>query len=604
MTAMQDPDHRQPTRSGEMIAAPLRAAGLLRATRLLPAGLLICGLLALGCGDGGIQTDLPASGQSAEGLASADPMPTQSAAVVFTEVAQEVGIDFVHNTGAFGQKWLPETMGSGCAWIDYDVDGDADALLLSGSDFDGHATARRQTMALFRNDNGLFVEVTAAAGLDSPGYTMGVTYADYDGDGDPDVYITTLGRNRLYRNDDGVFVDVAEDLGVDDDGFGSSASWFDYDRDGDPDLFTLNYVQWTPETDLFCSLDGTNKSYCTPEVYPGGVSRLYRNDGKDGFTDVTEASGIHDATGKSLGIICFDYDGDGFDDVFVANDTQPNLLFRNRGDGTFSEEGMMAGVAFDEAGVARGAMGVDITDFNRSGKPSLVVGNFSNEMLAIYNNEGAGFFIDSAPTSPAGRQSLLTLAFATFFFDFDLDGFPDIFVANGHVEDEIHKVQERVAYAQAPHLFRNLGGGRFDDVAPQSAALSEPMVARGAATADYDGDGDLDLLVVTKGGRAKLLRNDGADGTQGIHLDLVGGAGSNPDGYGARITVDVAGAVQTAWARAAHSYCSQSAKTMTFGIGSATQADEIVVYWPSGKTSRLTAIAAGSRLTVREEEAG
>ena len=559
-----------------------------------PAALLLGLIIAAGC-----------SGRPAEAPSSA-PAPVaapETAAVVFTEVALDVGIDFVHNTGAFGRKWLPETMGSGCAWIDFDLDGDPDALLLSGNDFAGHTTDRRQTMALFRNDNGRFTDVTAAAGLADPAYGMGVTYGDYDADGDPDLYITTLGRNRLYRNDGGVFVDVAGDLGVDDDGFGSSASWFDYDRDGDLDLFTLNYVDWTPATDIFCALDGTNKSYCTPEVYPGATSRLYRNDG-GGFTDVTEAAGVHDATGKALGIVCFDYDGDGFDDVFVANDTQPNFLYRNEGDGTFSEQGVMAGIAFDEAGIARGAMGVDIADFDRSGQPSLVVGNFSNEMLAIYDNEGAGFFIDSAPTSAVGRQSLLTLAFATFFFDFDLDGFPDIFVANGHVEDEIQKVQERVSYAQPAHLFRNLGGGRFDDVAPLSAPLREPMVARGAATADFDGDGDLDVLVTTKGGRARLLRNDGADGRQAIHLDLVGGAGSNPDGYGARITVDVGGEVQTAWTRAAHSYCSQSAKTMTFGLGSADRADEISVYWPSGNVSRVRAVPAGSRLTVREADAG
>ena len=560
------------------------------------ACVLLAALIAIGCGDSR-EAEPPAP-------AKPEPAPAQTALVEFTEVAAEVGIEFTHNTGAFGQKWLPETMGSGCAFVDYDLDGDADALLLSGSDFPGQASARRQTMALFRNDGGRFVDVTVAAGLADPAYSMGVTYGDYDADGDPDLYVTTLGRNRLYRNDGGAFVDVAEDLGVADEGFGSSASWFDYDGDGDLDLFTLNYVEWTPETDIFCALDGVNKSYCTPEVYPGGTSRLFRNDGEAGFTDVSASAGILDATGKALGIVCFDYDGDGFEDVFVANDTHPNFLFRNQGDGTFTEEGVMAGVAFDEAGVARGAMGVDIADYDRSGKPSLAIGNFSNEMLALYDNEGAGFFIDSAPTSAVGRQSLLTLAFGTLFFDFDLDSFPDIFVANGHVEDEIQKVQERVTYEQAPHLFRNLGAGRFDDVAPQSPALSVPIVARGAATADFDGDGDLDVLVTTKGGPAKLYRNDGADGRQAIHLDLVGGAGSNIDGYGARITVDVGGNVQTAWARGAHSYCSQSMKTMTFGIGSAPQADEIVIYWPSGKISRLSAVPAGSRLTVREVEAG
>ncbi|MGQ0720689.1 MAG: FG-GAP repeat domain-containing protein, partial [Candidatus Eiseniibacteriota bacterium] len=474
--------------------------------------------------------------------AAANPAPPGAPACM-VDVAAEVGIDFVHNTGAFGRKWLPETMGSGCAWVDYDSDGDPDAFLLSGKDFDGHPTGRRQTCALYRNDGGRFADVTAETGLATPLYAMGVAYADWDADGDPDLYVTALGPNRLYRNDGGRFTDVAREAGVGDPGFGSSVSWLDYDRDGDADLFTLNYVNWTPETDIFCSLDGTNKSYCTPEAYEGSSPRLYRNDGAR-FADVSAAAGIHDPSAKSLGILCVDYDGDGWDDVFVANDTQPNFLFHNQGDGTFVEQGVVGGVAFDEAGRARGAMGVDAADYDGSGHPSFVIGNFSNEMLALYHNEGAGFFIDAAPTSEVGRQSLLTLAFGTFFVDHDLDGRADIFVANGHVENEIQKVQSRVSYAQPPHLFHNLGDGRFQDVAPLCEELREPMVARGAASADFDGDGDLDVLVTTSGGAAKLLRNDAAGGDRFVRIRLVGGAGSNPDGYGARVRLIAGGATQ------------------------------------------------------------
>jgi len=542
------------------------------------------------------------SGTDGEGPAPTAASASPDYVVEFSDVASEAGLAFVHNTGAFGKKWLPETMGSGCAWLDHDGDGDPDALVLSGMDFDGHPTGGRQGLGLFRNDGGRFVETTSEAGLEEPLYAMGATHGDYDGDGDPDLYVTALGANRLYRNDDGRFVDVAAELGVDDPGFGSSASWFDYDKDGDLDLFTLNYVQWTPETDIRCSLDGTNKSYCTPEVYPGASSRLYRNDG-DRFVDVTEAAGIYDPTGKSLGLVCFDFDGDGWEDVFVANDTQPNFLFRNKGDGSFEEQAMMAGVAFDEAGRARGAMGADIADYDRSGRPSLVVGNFSNEMLAVYHNEGVGFFIDSAPTSDVGQQSLLTLAFGTFFLDFDLDGFEDIFVANGHVEDDVQRVQQSVSHAQVPHLFRNRGQGRFADVAPECPALAEPMVARGAAAADYDGDGDLDLLVTTKGGPVRLLRNDGAEGGQALRIELIGGSGSNPDGYGAKVTVRSGDDQQTRWARAASSYCSQGEKAITFGLGEARQADSIEVVWPSGKVSRVDDVAAGSQLVVREAEA-
>lgn len=562
--------------------------------------LIAAGALAgAGCGGGGAaRTPSPPA-------AAAEPAlkPAPDARAAFSEVAEAAGLRFEHNCGAFGRKWLPETMGSGCAWLDYDGDGDLDALLLSGKDFAGHPTGGRQTVGLFRNEGGRFTEVTRAAGMSEPVYAMGATCGDYDGDGDQDVYVTALGPNRLYRNDGGRFTDVARSLGVDDPGFGSSAAWFDYDRDGDLDLFTLNYVQWSPETDIFCTLDGTNKSYCTPEAYSGASPRLFRNeDGR--FRDVSEAAGVADSTAKALGLLCFDFDADGWEDVFVANDTQPNFLFRNRGDGTFSEEGVMAGVAFDETGRARGAMGVDAADYDHSGRPSLVVGNFSNEMLGLYHNEGKGFFIDVAPTSAVGRQSLLTLAFGTIFLDFDLDAYLDIFVANGHVEDEVDKVQRQVAYEQAPHLFRNLGGGRFEDLAPASGALAAPMVARGAAAGDYDGDGDLDLLVNTCDGPARLFRNDGADGARALRVALLGGAGSNPDGYGARVAVRAGGLTQTAWCRSGSSYCSQSEKTLTFGLGALPQADEVVVTWPSGKVSRVAGARAGATITVRESEAG
>lgn len=587
-----------------MIAAT--SAATVRATAR--AACLALGVAAVlgGCGNPGDgAADRPPAGSgdpaSSTGGPAAGGAGSGSAPAVFTEMAAAVGVDFVQNTGAFGEKWLPETMGSGCAWPDYDGDGDPDLLLLSGRDFPGHATGGRQTCALYRNDGGRFTDVTAATGLDVPTYAIGVTVADFDADGDVDFYVTALGPNRLWRNDGGRFTDVAAAMGVDDGGFGSSASWFDYDKDGDLDLFSLNYVNWSAENDIFCSLDGTNKSYCTPEAYEGSASRLYRNDGAR-FADVTEAAGVLDTSAKALGIVCIDLDGDGWEDAFIAQDTQPNLLYHNEGDGTFSEQGMIAGVAFDEAGRARGAMGVDAADYDGSGRPSLTIGNFSNEMLALYHNEGAGFFIDAAPTSNVGRESLLTLAFGAFFFDYDLDGLVDIFVANGHVENEIQKVQSRVSYAQPAHLFRNLGEGRFSDMAPGCDALSREIVGRGAAYADYDGDGDLDVAIMTSGGRARLLRNDGADGARALRIRLVGGHGSNPHGFGACVRVTAGERTQTAWARAAHSYASQSEDVLTFGLGTAAAAD-VEVAWPSGKTSRVAGAAPGKLLTVREADA-
>jgi hypothetical protein len=337
-------------------------------------------------------------------------------------------------------------------------------------------------------------------------------------------------------------------------------------------------------------------------VYPGAAARFFVNEGGR-FVDRTKEAGVHDQSGKALGLVCFDFDGDGWDDVFVSNDTQPNFLYKNNGDGSFTEQGMIAGIAYDEAGRARGAMGVDIADYDGTGRPSMIIGNFSNEMLSLYHNEGNGFFIDAAPTSEVGHQSLLTLAFGTLFLDVNLDGNVDIFVANGHVENEIQKVQSRVSYAQSPHLFMGLGGGKFDDVAPKSEILGAPMVARGAAYADYDGDGDLDILVTTNGGPAKLFRNDGTDGKRSIRIQLVGGAGTNRDGYGAKVALTTGGRTQTSWCRAGHSYCSQSENVLTFGIGDAAAAEEITVTWPSGKTSKLTNVAAGSKIVVKEAEA-
>ena len=475
------------------------------------------------------------------------PQTPRQTAVQFADVTAEAGIRFQHNNGAFGKKYLPETMGSGIAFFDFDNDGDQDLLFVNGKSWPGQRSAGPATAALYRNrGNGTFEDVTRGSGFDREIYGMGLAIGDYDNDGDPDVYLTALGPNLLLRNEGGArFVDVSAAAGVRDPGFGSSATWLDYDRDGDLDLFLLNYVQWSIESDIYCTLDGKTKSYCTPESYQGASPVFYRNEGRGKFVDATQEAGLGNPRGKGLGVAVLDFDDDGWPDLAVANDTQPNSLYRNDGKGGFTDVGVMAGIAFGENGAARGAMGIDAADYDGSGVPSLVIGNFSNEMVSLYHNEGRGFFIDVAPVSEVGRASLLTLAFGAFFFDFDLDGLQDIFITNGHVDDDIQAVQQRVSYAQPPHLFRNVGDGRFTEATDKvGEAFARPVVGRGAAYGDIDGDGDLDVAVTTNGGPAYLFRNDGASENAWIAFKLQGSA-SNREGIGAQIDLTAGGKTQS-----------------------------------------------------------
>jgi hypothetical protein len=522
-------------------------------------------------------------------------------AIVFTDVTTQAGIHFTHNAGRSGKKYLPETLGAGAAFFDADGDGWPDILLINGKDF--VPRGRRTTAALYRNNrNGTFTDVTAGSGLDIEIYGMGVAIGDYDNDGRDDVYITALDGDHLFHNEGNFkFRDVTKVSGIQNANFGSSAAWLDYDRDGKLDLFVANYVQWTEKGDLKCSLDGATKSYCTPESYKGTRSRLFHNLGGGRFEDVTERAGLGDSTSKSLGVTILDFNNDGWPDIFVANDTQPNKLYRNLGNGTFKEEGMTAGVAYGEDGVARGAMGADAGDYDRSGRPHLLVGNFSNQMLGLYHNEGNGLFVDEAPSSTVGRASLLSLSFGVFFFDYDLDGYPDIFAANGHIEDEIGRVQPKVSYRELPLLFRNLGNHKFDNVSGQlGPGFAQPMVARGAAYADYDHDGDLDLLISTNNGPAHLLRNDGGNRNHWLCVRLAG-TKSNRDGIGAVVRVESAGGKQWNMVRSGSSYCSQSDLALTFGLGKDTAAN-LEVTWPSGAQQRFQNVAANQRVLIDESK--
>ncbi len=552
---------------------------------------------AAGCGEpAGEESPDTASGPDtprAETVAAARVVP-----IVFTDVTADAGIRFTHNTGAFGEKYLPETLGAGAIWLDANGDGRQDLLLVNSTDWPGRGDGTPPT--LYRNDgNWSFTDVTRGSGLDTPIYGIGGAAADYDNDGHADLYLAALGPNRLYRGrGDGTFADVTGEAGVGDPGFSTSALWFDYDGDGHLDLFVANYVEWTAETDLFCTLDGETKSYCTPESYPGQSATLYRNRGDGTFEDVTAAAGVEAPSAKGLGVVMLDSDADGWMDLFVANDTQPNQLFRNRGDGTFEDIAVTAAVAFSETGVARAGMGADAADYADSGLPGLVIGNFSNEMLALYHNEGNGLFIDEAPRSPLGRATLLTLTFGCFFFDADLDGRLDIFAANGHVADDVGRVQSQVSHAQRPQLFRNLGGGRFEEASAAGGGLETPLVGRGAAYADADGDGDLDVVITANGGAPRLLRNDTAAGGS-LRVRLVGTA-ANRDGIGARVEATAGG--QTRWrrVRTGSSYASQSELPVTFGLGAAPRVDAVRVVWPGGRVDEVGPVEANRRITIEE----
>ncbi len=509
----------------------------------------------------------------------------------FTDVTARAGISFKHSTGATGKKYLPETLGSGCAFLDLDGDGFPDILLLNGNGLP----------ALYRNNrNGTFTDVTGASGLKINMKAMGVAAGDYDNDGRPDLYITTLDGDRLFHNEGGMrFRDVTRHSGIVNANFGTSATWFDYDRDGKLDLFVANYVEWSPAKDIYCTLDGRNKSYCTPESYKGTSSRLFHNLGNGKFEDVTQKAGLYDTTSKSLGVVVIDYDMDGWPDLLVANDTQPNKLYRNNGNGTFTERGVAAGIAFSEDGVARAGMGVDSADYDGSGFPSVVIGNFSNQMLGLYHNEGKGLFVDEAPSSAVGRASLLTLAFGLFFFDFDNDGLMDLFIANGHLDADIHKVQQRVFYAMPPHLFHNLGGKKFEDVVARVGPdLQQPRVARGAAYADFDGDGYLDLLVTTNGGPAYLYRNTAGD-NRSLRIRLQG-VKANRQGVGARVRVEASRGWQWQSLKAGQGYCSSSEDVLTFGLGRDAAARNVEIVWPGGARETLNNLGAGQTYSIKE----
>ncbi|HEV2401300.1 MAG TPA: CRTAC1 family protein [Candidatus Sulfotelmatobacter sp.] len=524
------------------------------------------------------------------------------AQIHFRDITTQAGIRFTHNNGAFGKKWLPETMGPGCAFIDYDNDGYPDIILINGEDFPGHPRGGATTLKLYHNNHdGTFTDVTRQSGLAIPMYGFGVAIGDYDNDGYDDIFVSALGQSHLFHNNgNGTFTDATKSAGMwGPNEFSTSAAWVDYDRDGKLDLVVANYVQWTTQTDLYCTLDGAHKSYCTPESYKGTSVRLWHNLGGGRFEDATQNAGLQDPTSKSLGITILDYNVDGWPDILIANDTQPNKLYVNKKNGTFEERGVAAGIGFSEDGVARAGMGTDAADYDRSGYASVLISNFANQMVSLFHNEGNGLFVDEAPQSEIGRDTLVTLGFACFFFDYDNDGWPDIFVADGHIENEIERVQKRVSYAEPPHLFRNQGHGKFTEVTDQMGkSFAAPKVGRSAAYGDIDNDGFPDLLITTNAGPAYLYHSEGGT-NQSLRIKLVG-TRSNHDGIGAVVRLYSGNDRQWKMLRSGSSYLAANELVLTFGLGKQSKADQIEIQWPSGQVDKLSNVAAGQTITAQE----
>jgi enediyne biosynthesis protein E4 len=518
------------------------------------------------------------------------------------DVTAAAGIDFRHNNGAYGGTLLPETLGSGCAFLDYDADGWQDILLINGMDWPGHKR-RRTTLKLYRNNrNGTFTDVTRAAGLDVELYGMGVAVGDFNNDGFPDLYITCVGQSRLFRNTGkGRFIDITKASGLGGrEAFSTSAMWLDVDRNGLLDLFVCNYVRWSAEHDVFCSVDGKRKSYCTPEAYRGETCWLFRNRGDGTFEDVTATCGIFDSSSKALGVALIDHDQDGWPDIVVANDTQPNKLYRNQRNGTFKDVALEAGVALSDDGKARAGMGVDAADFANTGRAGIAITNFEGEMVGLYRPQEPGLYRDITMASGVGSASRTRLGFGCLFADMDLDGHLDLVVANGHIDDTVRNISGNTGYAQAPHLFRNQGNATFSDVAAAvGGGFAQPRVGRGLAYGDFDGDGDVDLLMTTNNGSPALFRNDQAAGHRSLRFRLQG-VKSNRDAIGAVVRIYHGGASQTRMVKSGSSYLSQSELPVTFGVGTRDRVDRVVIAWPGGSTEEFKNLASGKAYVVVE----
>jgi hypothetical protein len=525
--------------------------------------------------------------------------------VTFTDIAPTAGITFVHDNAWTPEKYLIESMGAGCAWIDYDQDGFMDLYLVNGAATKIYTPKQPLRSALYRNQgDGTFKDVTKSAGVGAEGlFGMGVAVGDYDNDGFPDLFVLGYDRCILYHNNgQGTFTDVTARAKVENRGlWASSAAWFDYDNDGRLDLIIANYVDWTPERNFYCGDQGPGmRSYCHPNVFHGQPAALFHNNGDGTFTDASQSSGVGPKAANGLGVVTLDYNNDGWQDIFISNDAQPNHLFHNKGDGTFREVGYMSGTAVGGDGQMEAGMGVDAADTTNTGRLDIYITHLDLQLNRFYRNLGDESFTDASLSSKLGNDTYQFSGFGTRFMDYDNDGLTDLFVANGNVMDNVQLYHPNTTYAEPKQMFRNIGRGKFENVSTKLGPdMEKPHVSRGCASGDFDNDGDLDVLVSACGGKPQLFRNDGGNANHWLEILLIG-TKSNRDGVGARVKVTAGDLAVYDQRKGGMSYQSAQDPRLHFGLGERTTVDTVEIVWPSKEVTKLEKLKSDQIITVKE----